>query len=147
MEITHFIHSALDELFADGPLADCFVVEIVESGRRGVTVFFDSDSGVSLETCAQVSRFLENRLDEQEFHNGQYVLDVSSPGVDRPLTKWRQYPRHKGRKLLVVMGDESRIEGTLKDVGLESIELEVGKSEIVEIPFGDIIESFVQISF
>jgi ribosome maturation factor RimP len=147
MEITHFIHEALDELFADGPLADCFVVEIVQGGRRGVTVFFDSDSGVSLDKCRQVSRFLESRLDEQQFHNGEYVLDVSSPGVDRPLTQWRQYPRHKGRKLLVVLKEEGQIEGKLTDVGLESIMLEVNTSEIVDIPFEDISESFVQISF
>jgi len=147
MEITHFIQEALDVLFAEGPLADCFVVEIVPSGRRGVTVFFDSDSGVTLEKCTKVSRFLEQRLDEQEFQGGEYVLDVSSPGVDRPLTLWRQYPRHKGRNLTVVMKEGANIEGKLTDVGVENIMLETAKSGTLDIPFSDISESFVQISF
>ena len=147
MEITHFIQEALKVLFAEGPLADCFVVEIAQSGRRGISVYFDSDSGVTLEKCTRVSRFLEKRLDEQEFQGGEYVLDVSSPGVDRPLTLWRQYPRHKGRNLTVVLKEGASVEGKLTDVGLEHIVLETAKSGTIDIPFEDISESFVQISF
>ena len=147
MEISHFIEEALGKLFAREPLADCFVVEIVTNGRRGVTVYFDSDSGVTLEKCTQVSRFLEKQLDEQGFQDGAYVLDVSSPGVDRPLTLWRQYPRHKGRTLAVVLKEGSTVEGRLADVGMDTITLETSGSRIHDIPFDEISESFVQISF
>ena len=147
MEITYFIQEALGTLFSEGPLSDCFVVEIVPNGRRGITVYFDSDSGVTLEKCAQVSRFLEKRLDEQEFQGGEYVLDVSSPGVGRPLTLWRQYPRQKGRNLSVLMKEGSAVEGKLTEVNMESITLETTDAGSVDIPFDEISESFVQISF
>lgn len=148
METAHFIREALEELFTgDGPLSDCFVVDIVPKGHKGITVYFDSDSGVTLEKCSQVSRYLEKRLDERQYQGGDYVLDVSSPGIDRPLMQWRQYPRQKGRSLLVRKTDGTQIEGILTDVGMDAISLQTEKTTTVDIPFTEIAESFVQITF
>ena len=147
MEISQHIREMLGQLFSDGELSDCFVVDIVLHGRKGITVYFDSDSGVTLEKCTRVSRFLEQDLDEMNWQEGDYVLDVSSPGIDRPLTMWRQYPRQVGRTLKVRLSDGREEEGRLQEVGMDSITLETDKARTMEIPFSEMVESFVQISF
>jgi ribosome maturation factor RimP len=110
MDITKRITTLLEVLFSQGSLSDCFIVDIVRKGRS-VTVFFDSDSGVTFEKCTQVSRYLEKHIDDAHLLAENYVLDVSSPGVDRPLKFWRQYPRHLNRRLLVKLKDGSSMEG------------------------------------
>jgi ribosome maturation factor RimP len=147
MDIKKRIGEFLGEYFANGPLSDCFLIEIVQNSPKSLTVYFDSDSGVTFEKCTQVSRYLEKRMDEAHLLGGDYVLDVSSPGVDRPLMFWRQYPRHKGRRLVVTLKDGSKREGVLASVGWDGISLETDKKESELIPFAEIEKSFVQISF
>ena len=147
MEISKRIRALLDDLFARGPLADCYVLDIAQGAKGSVTVYIDSDSGVTFEKCTQVSRYLEKHLDEEQFMGGEYTLDVSSPGAERPLMLWRQYPKHKGRRLLVTLKDGERLEGRLEEVGLEGIELQITKATSKHIPFSEIENSIVQISF
>lgn len=147
MDSTRRIRTILEEYFTKGPLADCFVIDVVQNGPRAVTVYFDADQGVTFDKCTQVSRYLEKRMDEEQILSGDYVLDVSSPGVDRPLILWRQYPRHKGRNLEVTLKNGVQLEGKLTDVEMDSITLLTSKHETVIVPFQDIEKSFVQISF
>jgi ribosome maturation factor RimP len=147
MKNTERIRLLLEELFSEGPLSDCFVIDVVQSSPRTLTIFFDSDSGVTFEKCTQVSRFLEKRIDEAHLLEENYVLDVSSPGVDRPLMLWRQYPRHQGRYLRVSRKDGSAVEGKLERVDLEDIILHPDDDEAVTIPFSEIEKSFVLIRF
>ena len=137
----------LEDLFAGGSLGDCFVIDIVQNRARAWTVYFDSDSGVTFEKCTQVSRYLEKTIDEQGFLPGDYILDVSSPGVDRPLMFWRQYPRHKGRILRVALIDGVTVEGRLTEVEVDAISIQTENEKTVNIPFAEIEKSFVQISF
>ena len=147
MDTTKRIRTLLDDLFSTGSLSDCFVIDVVQNGTRSVTVYFDSDSGVTFDKCSQVSRSLGKRMDEEHILSGDYVLDVSSPGVERPLMFWRQYPRHKGRSLLVMLKNGTKIEGRLTEVGMDAITLQADKKELVYITFSEIEKSFVQISF
>ena len=137
----------LEDLFAGGSLGDCFVIDIVQNQPRAWTVYFDSDSGVTFEKCTLVSRYLEKTIDEQGFLAGDYILDVSSPGVDRPLMFWRQYPRHKGRILRVALKDGVTVEGRLTEVEVDAISIQTEDEKTVNIPFAEIEKSFVQISF
>jgi ribosome maturation factor RimP len=147
MEIMQKITEALEALFAEGSLSDCFLLEILPHGKNGITVFIDSDTGVTLEKCTRVSRYLEKMLDEQGFLGTDYILDVSSPGIERPLRQWRQYPRQKGRTLVIKLKDGAQVEGKLEEVAMETISVQTALETSVEIPFTDIDESFVQISF
>lgn len=146
MDSTKRITALLDEIFDHGALSDCFVVDIVQKGKS-VTVYFDSDTGVTFEKCSQLSRLLENRIDEENILPEDYVLDVSSPGVDRPLKFWRQYPRHLNRTLKVTLKDGTGMEGKMTGITEDAFVLEMEKRQVVEIPFADVKESFVQISF
>ena len=80
-----------------------------------------SDQAVTLDDCARVSRELENFLDEKEGMSERYVLEVSSPGVERPLVKRRDYERFAGREVAIKTGAAigdlgKRIEGVLRGI-------------------------------
>ena len=81
--------------------------------------------GVTVDDCARVSRALEAYLDEGAVGGGRYVLEVSSPGVERPLLRARDFRRFAGQRVALkgyapLAGREKRLEGEL--VGLESVD-------------------------
>jgi ribosome maturation factor RimP len=99
----------------------------------------DPGSGVTVDECAQVSRALEPWLDEREDLSERYVLEVSSPGVDRPLVRARDFSRFRGEKV-AVMGKEAlagratRLEGELLGLDEEGTEHE---SVLLRLPDGE----------
>lgn len=95
-----------------------YIVDIQVVGRRGgrikVTILLDSDTGIGIDECASISRQLGNDMEEQHlFDDAPFTLEVSSPGVDFPLTFARQYIRNIGRQLLVILTDNEQHRGTL----------------------------------
>lgn len=74
-------------------------IEVSRAGRRRVLrIIVDSDEGVELDACAELSRAISEKLDETDaMGEDEYVLEVSSPGADRPLTEHRHYVRATGR--------------------------------------------------
>jgi ribosome maturation factor RimP len=82
---------------------------VTPAGRRSVVrVVVDRDDGVTLDDIAEVSRAVSAVLDENDGDLGRspYVLEVTSPGVDRPLTEPRHWRRNTGRLVTVPIGDE-----------------------------------------
>ncbi|WP_434597247.1 ribosome maturation factor RimP [Streptomyces sp. A5-4] len=74
-------------------------IEVSRAGkRRMLRITVDSDDGVELDTCAELSRAISEKLDETDaMGEDEYVLEVGSPGADRPLTEHRHYVRATGR--------------------------------------------------
>jgi ribosome maturation factor RimP len=105
-------------------------------------------AGVTVEECAHVSRALEPWLDEHEALPERYVLEVSSPGVDRPLVRSRDFERFRGERVAVIgrealLGRATRLEGELlglEDEGsqAETVKLRLPDGEEVGIPRSDI---------
>jgi ribosome maturation factor RimP len=94
--------------------------------------------GVSLEDCARVSRAVEGFLDEQGNVGDRYVLEVSSPGLERPLVKARDYERFAGKEIAIKtsqpVGDlGKRVEGVLRGISDDRVQLDVG-GRTIEIP-------------
>ena len=90
--------------------------------------------GVTVDDCARVSRALEAWLDEDSDVPERYVIEVSSPGIERPLTRPRDWSRFQGQRVLVegkvsLLGDERRVEGEL----LGPVEGEGGGEEAVRV--------------
>lgn len=89
------------------PLADDAGVEVVDvvvkgsGGHRRLRVAIDRKGGVDLATCQRVSQQLSSRLDEVDPIPGRYELEVTSPGVDHPLSDRRAFDRVEGREVLV----------------------------------------------
>lgn len=142
-----------------GKLTDSsqFLVDVIVKGHKGpqkVLVVIDSDKGVTIDECADLSRELSKAFDETQLFTNSYMLEVSTPGLDQPLRLKRQYLKNIGRSIKVVMDDQQVLEGKLIDVADEFVRIEqeigTGKARekvIREIPFSDIDRTFVLISF
>ena len=107
-----------------------YIVDVQAVGRRGgrikVTVLLDSDAGITIDECADISRQLGAQLDEENFFGeAPFTLEVSSPGVDYPLTFPRQYVRNVGRQLIVMLTDGRTRKGRLESVANDHIVLDI----------------------
>lgn len=136
---------------------DKFVVDVLVSGKklpRRVLVIIDGDEGVTIDDCADLSRILSKVFEDRAyFGDDNYLLEVSTPGLDHPLKFKRQYFKNTGRNLKVVTKDATK-EGKLKEVTDERIVLvqETGtgkkkETREIEIPFSEIEKTFVTVSF
>lgn len=103
--------------------------------------------GVTIDDCARVSRTLEPMLDERESLGENYVLEVSSPGVERPLVKLRDFERFAGHDVALtghapLAGRGRRLEGELLGcgtaAGAERIQVRLEGGEVVDIPRAEI---------
>lgn len=123
------------------------------SGR--IRVLLDGDSGVSIENCRKVSRYLSQKLDEQPASETPYTLEVSSPGADAPLQLLRQYPQHIGRIMHIIKMDGQEVEGKLKSVAGEELSIQLAdkkgryspSSAMTIVNFTEIKESKIKITF
>jgi ribosome maturation factor RimP len=128
-------------------------VTVSRVGRRHlVRVIIDSDTGVDLDGIAAVSRKVSAALDAAEqaggtLVSGEYVLEVSSPGVDRPLTQPRHWRRNRGRLVTVAVtgqGATRRVTGRIVDAGEQGVALEVDGA-VREMAFEDLGAGRVQV--
>jgi len=104
--------------------SDQFVIEVKELPKARIQVFLDSDSELTIARCAEISRYLEAHLEEEALVPEHYTLEVSSPGVDRPLSLKRQYVKNIGRKLSIKTKDGKHKRGLLKAVEEDAIVIE-----------------------
>ncbi len=150
MEIKESVIKHLETLIADTSL---FVVGVTVSEskiRRKVSVFLDSDQGITIEECSKVSRELGNLLEEEI--EEAFTLEVSSPGADSPLLSVRQYAKNVGRTLKILKKDLSELKGKLLEVSEENIVIETEakkkiKPEVITVQLEEIKEAKVVISF
>lgn len=109
------INAVIEDSFKTDELKDCFLVDIQLNNTK-LEVYIDTDEGVSFTKCRKLSRAIEAYLDEEKLLGEKYILEVSSPGISRPLKFKRQYPRNIGRKIEVTLLDNGKIKGILKKI-------------------------------
>lgn len=132
---------------------DMFIVNMKIKPVNNIKVYLDADEGLSISKSAAINRKLYAVIEaEALFPDGDFSLEVSSPGIDEPLKNLRQYKKNIGRKVLVSLNDGAEKLGILKEVNEEqlSIEMKVPKKKdvmMVAIPFSDIEKTIVQVSF
>jgi ribosome maturation factor RimP len=135
--------------------AGLFLVEVKIRPANNIKVFLDGDQGISIDKLVQYNRSLYKQIEESDmFPNGDFSLEVSSPGLDEPLRLHRQYIKNIGRYVEVMGKDGSKKEGKLlsaTEAGI-IVEEERGKNkkkEIVQhdIPFENIKSTKIQIKF
>ncbi|MEM6328020.1 MAG: ribosome maturation factor RimP [Bacteroidota bacterium] len=124
---------------------DLFLVDVSVRGWKGsrvVEVFLDREAepgtGADLDVLADVSRQLGFALDAEDVIDGKYRLDVSSPGLDRPLTDPRQFRRHVGRSVRLGLASGDAIEGELADATPEAVTVAPGTGDPQTIRHADI---------
>jgi ribosome maturation factor RimP len=104
---------------------DIFLVEIKITPGNQITVLLDADNGITIEKCTAINKALYKYIEESGFFpDGNFSLEVSSPGVDKPLKLHRQYKKNTGRKLEIELNDDTKLEGTLTHVNEENITIE-----------------------
>jgi ribosome maturation factor RimP len=116
--------------------------QVSAPGRALLRVYIDSAAGISVDDCARVSRRVAGVLDVEDPIRGPYDLEVSSPGLDRPLFTPAQFERFVGRevrlRLKAKLNGQRRIAGTIASAGGGSLEIESGEKRC-EVPM-DLIE-------
>lgn len=140
---------------------DCFLIEYKVKPTNNYKIFIDSDSGFTLEKAILINRKIRRKVEEAGLYpEGDYSLEVSSPGVDTPLKLTRQYKKNIGRKLEIELTDETAggIVGKLieaddeKIVIEESLPAKKGKKTVeepkkIEITLSEIKNAVVCIEF
>lgn len=141
---------------------DLFLVNVKMHGNGRLEILVDGDQGISIQDCADISRHVGFHLEEENIVNHAYFLEVSSPGVDYPLTQKRQFVKNIGRTISVVYEEDGKRiekEGKLLEVNDLSVSIEAivknknlpkGRMPAVEevsIPLDKIITTKVLISF
>jgi ribosome maturation factor RimP len=134
---------------------DIFLVDLKITPGNQITVLLDADNGITIEKCTVINKALYKYIEESGFFpDGNFSLEVSSPGVGKPLKFLRQYKKNIGRRLEVELEDGTKTEGKLTEVTNESITLEEqegkGKkmtTKMTTILFNQIKEATVLITF
>lgn len=144
------LQTTLEQLVA--PLLEKAGVELVElqvagSNRRPVLrVYVDRPGGITIGECATLSRAMEDLLDVHDPIEGSYTLEVSSPGLDRPLKSDRDFQRAVGRAVRLIVRGGSTVVGTL--VSCEGPDLVVTvREEPVRIPRAEVLKANLHFEF
>ena len=122
------IETMLESILATDPTY--FLVEARIKPTNNVKVFLDGDQGITIEKCVQFNRMLYKKIEESQlFPNGDFSLEVSSPGLDEPLKMLRQFRKNIGRQVELLLDDGRKKEGRLVEVTEDGIILEepIGK--------------------
>ena len=107
----------VQEILQDCPGVELVDVEYVRERDWYLRVFIDKDGGVLLDDCQEISEALGERLDSEDFISESYMLEVSSPGLDRVLRKDRDFAREMGKQvdvsLYAPVGGKKQLVGRL----------------------------------
>lgn len=125
--------------------------EHVVQGRHSVLkIYLDKPGGVSMEECAAASRQISGILDVEDLIKGNYRLEVSSPGVERPLFQPKQYPAYIGKKIAlkcqVAIAGRRNFKGVLTAVEDDYIILDV-EGQQVNVDFANIDKAHLMVNF
>lgn len=135
-----------------GPLGDSGIdlegVEVSTAGRRRlVRVLVDKDDGISLDEVADATRLVGGVLDTSDvLGESPYTLEVTSPGIDRPLEHPRHWRRNRDRLVKVALVDGGSCEGRIKSVGEAEVTIDVGGVDRV-IAYNDVSKARIEIEF
>lgn len=147
------VKQKINELLAENPTH--FLVEIRIKPTNNIKMFIDADEGVNLAVLIEYNRKLYKFIEENALYTeGDFSLEVSSPGLDEPLKMIRQYKKNIGRFVDVLLNDATKKEGKLIEATEDGIiiEYELGKGKKKEIKqetilFTEIKHTKIQIKF
>jgi len=142
-ELTRRLQSLLGE-----EMFDLWDLELAsQSGRTVVRVLLDRPTGVTIADCAYWNRKIGRYLEAENVVPGSYVLEVGSPGIERPLSRPEHFARFVGRTVEIKLHDlhEGRrtYRGELRQAGNETVLLEDPDAGTVSLPYGAIRNAHV----
>lgn len=145
-KLTEFIAPVLDEMGFE--LID--VEYVSEHGRWVLRIYADKEGGITLDDCAHVSREVGVLIDVKDIIKNEYVLEVSSPGLNRPLKKEKDFLWAVGKKIKVrttaVVNGHRRFTGYLKKFEENVLHIKID-NDVFMLPFKDIEKANVVYEF
>jgi ribosome maturation factor RimP len=138
------------------PVLQDYGLELVEiefkpSGKRWLLrLYIDKEGGVTISDCENVSREFSRILDVEDVIDHPYSLEVSSPGLTRPLKKWEDFLRNKGKLCRIVTTEKiegkNEFQGTIIDASEEKVEIR-GTIDVFTIPIYAIKKANLEFEF
>ena len=108
---------------------------VKEAGTWYLRAYIDKEGGIAVDDCEVISRILSNWLDQTDFIEDSYILEVSSPGLGRPLKKERDFERSLGEeveiRLYKALNKQKEFTGILKAYDKETVTIETAEGELV----------------
>lgn len=153
-KITEIIEEMLSEFMAQEGY-ELYNTEFIKEGKDWfLRVYVDKlarDEYVGTEDCEKVSRYLSAKLDEEDPIEQNYYLEVSSPGMDRPLLKHEHYERYTGNEVEIRLykgkDGTKNIEGVLKGISGEMVTVEDHNGKIWELELSEIAKAKLAVVF
>lgn len=147
------ITDLVEKIIADSE--DVFLVSVKIKPVNNFKIFVDADNGINIDRCVKINRAMYKVIEEEAWYpDGNFSLEVSSPGVDEPLLLLRQYKKNVGRTVAVTLLDETRLEGKLSEANdggilIEYLEGKNKKAVVTSkvLALEEIKQVIVQISF
>jgi ribosome maturation factor RimP len=122
---------------------------VKEAGNWYLRVYIDKEGGITVDDCEIVSRSLSDLLDGNDFIEDSYILEVSSPGLGRPLKKEKDFKRSLGKeveiKLYKAVNRQKDFEGILKSYTEQTVTIEMDEEETITFDRSDI--ALIRLSF
>jgi ribosome maturation factor RimP len=140
-------------------VADDLGLEVVEIERGGggkrqmFRLFIDKPGGVNLIDCSRMSRELGDKMEEEGTINSSHVLEVSSPGLERPLRKASDFRRFAGQRITVRLrrrddaSGQQRFSGVLKDIESDVVTIETDDGGERSFPLGGIARARLEVDW
>jgi len=146
-DIRHRV-SKLAELVAEEQRVELFDIELLGKGKLLLRVTIDKEEGITLADCERFSKSFEAVLDVENPFSGSYTLEVSSPGLDRPLRHLRDFEKSRGKLARIItkekIANQNFFVGRIGEVSSASIKILVDEREI-DIPFDVISKARLEI--
>jgi ribosome maturation factor RimP len=109
---------------------------------RVLSVILDADGPVEADVVERVSKDLSRALDQADPLQGSYTLEVTTPGLERPLQSARDFRRQRGHEVRIVAGVASAVQGMVVDADDQAVTLDVDGSQ-VQVPLSDVVRGKV----
>jgi ribosome maturation factor RimP len=117
---------------------DIFDVELLGKGKLLLRIIIDKSGGTSIDDCERFSKSFSSLLDVEDPLPGSYTLEVSSPGIDRPLRNVNEFEKNRGNLVRIITSEKIENQnffvGHIADIDNETVKLSLKNREI-EIPF------------
>ena len=145
MRDKHLLDKVCDivsNIFSDNGIELVDITYKKKGNAMVLSVLADTENGITIDECAKMNELIGEALDEEDTIGENYVLEVSSPGLDRPLKKKGDFLRIKGKRIRVYtyapVDDKKEFAGALETVDDTSIEVFDDNSKLTRIPFDKI---------
>lgn len=149
-EIVQKVKEIIEPVFRQGHY---HLVEIELRGtgnNRVLSIYVDTDQGITLKEVTELTREINDLLDIHDLIPGKYRLEVSSPGLTRPLKHLWQFRKNIGRELKIRFTEQpntqAKLRGELVSVSENEIQVKSGEN-VISIPYASIVEAKIVIKF